>query len=455
MGGFGDFYGRTVIHPLGLTAVFVLGIALVLLPRRWAFLPMLILACFIPSAQRIIVAGADFNLLRILILFGWVRIVLRNEMKGLVWNRLDFLLIAWMVSGSIIYTIQYGTSSALVNRLGWMFDGFGMYFLFRCVIRSWEDLEQVAWSFVLVSLPVAVAFLIEWSTGRNAFAIFGGVPAITNVREGRLRCQGAFSHAILAGSFWVSVMPFMMALWFKGRRWLVVSGLAAAFVITFTCASSTPVLALGFVVLGMALYPFRHQLSYIRWSIVGVLVFLHFIMAKPIWHLLARVSAVGGSTGWHRYMIIDATINNWDEWVLLGEPNPMSWGVWQMRDITNQYILEGLRGGLLALALFVATLWTGFRMIGSAIRQYESDKPRQVFVWCVGVALFTHAGVFIAVSYFGQIIMLLYLTLALAASVYNLALTEKKAEEQSRLVSTGSAHVQREFKSPTLGTFST
>ena len=59
-----------------------------------------------------------------------------------------------------------------------------MYFLFRCLVRTWEDVDRVVLGFIVISVPVAIFFLIERSTGRNLFAMFGGVPLITDIRDG-------------------------------------------------------------------------------------------------------------------------------------------------------------------------------------------------------------------------------------------------------------------------------
>lgn len=424
MSGFGDHYGQSALHPVGLIAVLVLGALLLGLPRQYAVWPMILMACFIPSGQRLVVGGADFTLLRILILFGWMRIVSRNEFKAFTWTRLDAFSVCWMSAGTIVYTLQYGTTSALVNRAGWLFDGLGMYFLFRCVIRDWADVTRLAQAFAVVATPVAFALFLEWSTGRNAFSVFGGVPAMTDVREGKLRCQGAFSHAILAGCFWASVIPLMVALG-RSKVWLAGCGIASSLFIVVACASSTPVMAVAFAIFGLAVYKIRAHTRYVRWSAVAVLLLLSVIMSKPIWHIMARVNVLSGSTGWHRYQIMDATINNIGQWWLLGESNPMSWGVWEMRDITNQYILEGLRGGLLTLVLFIAVLTTAFRMIGRAMRRVKTEPEKRLMVWCVGVCLFIHVMTFFAVSYFGQIIMLVYLTLALVGSIHSMTQREE------------------------------
>jgi hypothetical protein len=415
--GVAEWHNRTTIHPIGLIATLTLGVILLIAPRRYAIAPLVVLACFVPSSQRLVVLGADFDLLRILVLFAWTRLIVRNGFQGFVWNRLDAMVVAWKISGVLVFTVAYGTQSAFINRCGWMFDGFGMYFFFRCMLRNWEDIDFLIRAFVLISFPVAIAFYVEHSTGRNIFSVFGGVPELTKVRDGRLRCQGAYSHAILAGCFWAIAMPWMMAQVVNGRKWLGGAGLGAAMVVVVNCASSTPVLAVCFALLGAVLYFFRNQVRVIRWSFLLLLVVLHSIMEAPVWHLLARVNVVGGSTGWHRYRIMDATINNFSKWWLLGEKNPMSWGVREMMDVTNQYILEALRGGLLSLVFFVAMISFAFGLVGKSLQLCRDNTSNRVLVWSIGTSLFVHVCIFFAVSYFGQINMMWYLTLAMAGSL--------------------------------------
>lgn len=416
MGGFGE-YGVTELHPVGLLAVLILGIVLISVSRRHAIVPMLVLACFIPSAQRLVVLGADFDLLRILVLFAWARLILRNEFKDFTWNRLDTMLVSWKVSGTVIFFVAYGTQSALINRCGWMFDGFGMYFFFRCVLRDWSDLYYLFRAFVFIGMPIATAFAFERMTGRNVFSVFGGVPATTYVREGKLRCQGAYAHAILAGCFWASVAPWIVTTVKDRDWWMAFVGLFCVVTVVISCGSSTPILACAFVVVGMLLYSVRSHMRLIRWLFLLTLVVLHLVREKPVWHLISRVNIVGGSTGWHRYKIMDATINNFFEWWLWGETDPMSWGVWEMRDVTNQYILEALRGGLLTLVFYIVMIGTAFGIVGQSLRLLEDMSRERIVVWCAGVALFAHVSIYFSVSYFGQIIMLWYLTLGIIGSL--------------------------------------
>ena len=244
---------------------------------------------------------------------------------------------------------------------------------------------------------------------RNAFSIWRSA-ANHHVREGRLRCQ------------WRSRMPFLRV--FLARFALdavfsritggLPSGTHSSAFIVITCASSTPVMSVLLVIIGMSFFTMRYQLRVVRWVFLGLLAVLHFTMNQPVWHLLARADIVGGSTGWHRYRIMDATINNFSEWWLIGESDPMSWGIWQMRDITNQYILEALRGGLLTLSYSLRVLP---RFAWSAGAPTLEDKsPQHFLVFCVGVSLFVlweHIWCFL----FRQIIMLWYLNLAIIGSL--------------------------------------
>ena len=350
-----DYYGATTLHPLGLLAILILGALLLFLPRRYAIFPIILMACLVPSAQRLVVFSLDFTLLRIMILTGWMRLLYRNELADFTWKPLDTVVVLWAASGTLVYTILWQDASQFIYILGTIFDAVGAYFLFRALINNWGDVDRAAWIFTVISLPVAVAFLIEHTTGRNAFAFLGGVPEITMQRADRLRCQGAFSHPIIAGCFWVSVLPLIAAgLWARHRnRILVIAGIIATLVIIYTCASSTPVTSLLFCLIGAAFFLVRRRMRVIRWGLLLGLVGLHLFMKAPVWHLLSRIDFTGGSTGYHRYVLIDQAINNLNTWWLKGTRSTADWdevqGLW---DITNQYVYEGVNGGLITLVLF-------------------------------------------------------------------------------------------------------
>lgn len=437
-----DYVNQTVLHPIGLTAVLILGALLLVVPRRHAVWPIIFMACFVAPAQRVVVFTLNFNLLRIMVLFGTIRLAVRGEWRGMRWNRIDILLVLWTVSGALIFIISYATAEAVKYRLGTMYDAVGMYFLFRMLIRDWSDVRTTTMGFIVVAAPVAIAFMIEHATGRNMFAQLGGVPEITIVREGRLRCQGAFAHSILAGCFWAGVMPLMAAQWWcdsSARMWSAI-GLVASTVIILLCASSTPIAAIGFGLVGGALFPLRRHLRYVRWGSVVLLLSLHLVMNAPVWHLISRIDVAGGSFGWQRYHLIDETIRHFDDWWLLGTHSTVRWGE-DLYDVTNQFILEGVRGGALTLCLFVAMIGFSFQAVGRLCRSVEQDRPKLILAWALGVALFIHCMNFMAVSYFGQIEMVWYLLLATIASLQALPRTRRPAANNSLKRKRGAARL--------------
>jgi hypothetical protein len=415
-----SFAGQTTVHPLGLAAVAVLGLCILFLPRRWAVFPFLVMACFVSSAQRIVVAGLDFDFLRIMVLFGVMRLVFRKEHINFIWKPLDTVIVFWAISSMFFFVVQQGTFGAVVNRLGIAFDAFGMYFVFRCLIKDWQDLDRMVFGVIIISIPVAVFFMLENRTGRNIFSIFGGVAPITSVREGRLRCQGAYTHAILAGCFWASLMPLIAAYWWKSKKdriWAVV-GIVASMIIIFCCASSTPVMGTIAAIIGGMMFFWRKYMRSIRWGFLLMLVALHMVMNHPVWHLICRVSAVGGSTGWHRFVLIDGAIRNFGDWWFSGcsADTVASWGVWA-GDVTNQYLVEGIRGGFVTMCLFVVVISVAFRGVGRRWRLHVQHRYCLALSWAIGVSLFVHCINFIGVAYFGQIHIIWYMLLAIIASL--------------------------------------
>lgn len=416
--GFGtaDWIGRTNLHPFGLIAVLILGVFLLAVPRRYASVPILVMACMIPSAQRIMIAGLNFDLLRLLILFGGMRILVRWPNERFKPRLLDGMVIAWVVVSTLAYTILTG-AQGIVFKLGQSFDVIGMYFLFRCLFREWQDLVVLIQAMCWIALPVALLFMVERATGRNMFAFFGGVPFECEVRDGRLRCQGAFSHPILAGCFWASLPPMMIGAWFSRTiaRWLLTAGMTAVLVIIVNCASSTPLMATLIALLGWALYPFRRRMRMIRWGVFLGIVALHLYMKAPVWHLISRIDLAGGSTGHHRYLLIDEAIRHFSEWALFGTRSTAHWG-WGLFDVTNQYILEGVRGGFLSMVLFIVCMWLSFMAVGKTVASART-RGESLLAWGCGICLLVHAMNFISVSYYGQTIILIYIGWAIPAGI--------------------------------------
>ena len=144
--------------------------------------PLFLLVCSVPTAQRVIIATIDFNLVRILIVASAARIFLFNEYRGIKVTRVDKLVIAWALSGVATYSLLRGTTGAFIYQTGVAADMLGTYIVLRVWIRDWSDVDRIARVAAILAMVLSAFFLYENLTRRNLFSIFGGVPAITPER---------------------------------------------------------------------------------------------------------------------------------------------------------------------------------------------------------------------------------------------------------------------------------
>lgn len=388
----------------------LLAIITLLVPRKYLLLSYIVAACFVPTDQRIILMGLDFTVLRILVTAGILRVLLRRENKRIKWNRFDYMVFAWVICGAFVYSIQWMSAKAIINRCGVLFDVIGLYWLFRKTVRSWDDVKAAVNSYAISIMILAPLVALEWASGDNPFELLGRVTTL--VRDQRYRCQAAFPHSIMLGLFCATLLPLFVGFAGLGKNKLFYGiAIGAVMFIIAATASSTPILTAAAVVVLIGMYKFRKYTSPAAWSILFMLFGLHFIMNKPVWHLLARVNVLGSSTGWHRFNIIDQAIKHFGQWAILGCKSTASWG-WGLGDVTNQFILEGVRGGFVTLILFIIMLFTALKSIlKMCIREPVGEK--RFLLWSIFVMILAHCISFLGVSYFGQITMLYYMSLSM------------------------------------------
>jgi hypothetical protein len=410
-----------------LVLTLCLGVLLLALPRRYALLPLFISGCYMTLGQILLVGPFHFSIFRILLFFGWIRIVIRKEIASIKLNSIDKVLIAWVVVSAIMNIMLKGFSEAIVGRLGLAYNAVGTYFLIRALIWDLEDILQAVKMLGIIIIPLAVIFIVEMTTGRNVFSFLGGVPEITGIRNNRLRCQGPFRNPILAGTFGATALPLFVGLWFNdSRNRLIAAGaILAATIIVITSSSSGPLLAYLAGMVGLLLWFYRQHLRILLWGGVFSLLALHIYMKAPVWYLIARMSGMlGMGTGWHRSELIDAAIRHFDEWWLIGTTYTAHWMPYSleinpnMADITNQFISEGVTGGLLSMCLFIGLIIKCFKMIGPVIHsEFQLSRHDRIMIWSLGCALFGHVASFISVTYFDQIIIFWYLLIAMIATL--------------------------------------
>ncbi|MCH2162351.1 MAG: hypothetical protein MK085_10825, partial [Phycisphaerales bacterium] len=238
-----NYYGSTTLHPLAVTVLAGVALAVFLAPRRYVIPAILIVLIYISSAQRLVVGEIDFNFVRILCVVGLLRSIMRGELLALRWawpDALVFFYSLWRLVGAFMR----GQGDSYLADTGWAFDQFAAYMIGRIYLR-----DMISWGVAirfacLLAIPTAIFFFAEQVTGKNAFFVFGGVPENTLVRMGKMRAQGAFAHAIIAGAFFVSLLPLMVSQWkadanrSRGKMVAVV-GSICCIVVIFSANSST------------------------------------------------------------------------------------------------------------------------------------------------------------------------------------------------------------------------
>jgi hypothetical protein len=419
-------YGETDITALALLITCAMAVWMFSADRRRAALPMLVVAHLIPYTVRIVIAGMDFSMLRLLVLVGLARVIARGELRTAPrLNALDWCFGIWVACGSVFEVLQDLSFGTLVYRAGAAIDAVGIYVLMRLWVRGAPEWLQLMRACVPMLVLIACGMAIEAVTARNIFSLTGAPPD-TWINKGITRPAGPFGNPILAGSYAASLLPVYLVLIRLSRRALVPAlGAAASLAIAIFSHSSGPVMAVGAGLGFLALWPWRTLLPQMRVLALGLAVVIHFAREKPVWHLIGRVAELTGGTGYHRYLLIDAAVNRFGEWWLVGSRNAAYWG-WGLQDITNHFIFEGLRGGLWTLLAFVAVLAAAMARAEGALRRAQRSargpqraraQREQLLLWGLSAGLASHCVSFVSVTYFGQVLLLFFASLAFIAAL--------------------------------------
>ncbi len=406
---------------LGLSFLSLACFAMIVSPRRYAVLPVIVAALYITLGQLVNVAGLHFSVLRIVIISGWLRVIFRREIDSIRMTEIDKCVLLWVIANCVIYCIQWQTWAAFVNRLGFAYNALGIYFLFRILITSLDDIHLVVRLTAIAVGPLALLMLVERITGHNLFALLGGVPEMTELRDGKLRCQGPFAHPILAGTTGAAFVPLFLMIYTKekARRIVPIIGWIAATTITLVSVSSGPVMTFLSGIAGLLAWPLRKSMKAVMVGAVLMLVLLQLVMKAPVWFLIGKASNIVGGHGWYRSELIQQAINHINEWFLLGTSYTAHWMPFNVlpadprsADITNWYVKQGVEGGIITLILFLLVIILCFRVIARTISVTDS-RSTSITAWALGATLFAHATSFFSVSYFDQIVVFWYLPLAM------------------------------------------
>ena len=428
------------MNPLGFIFFVVTAIALMSVPRRWAPIPLLLGVLYITHGQFFDLGGIKLPVFRLLLAVGMVRVLVKGEGIAGGINTIDKLMVAlcgWLLLASFFH--ESGADGAGPVFITGKIAEIGIcYLLIRCDCQDMEDFVSIVIVIAIMLVPIAFEMIYEKATGTNLFSkTFGGVVDAVVERDGRLRARGPFRHAILAGTVGAALVPIMIAMWNRNRR-VALIGLIACLTMVVACASSGPVLSLGFALLGVFLWNFRHLMGMIRWGMVIGYGVLELVMSRPAYYIIGEMSVVGGSTGWHRSHLIHSSIKYFSDWWLFGTDYTRNWmptGVtWSKdhTDITNYFLAFGVMGGFLAMMLVIAMIWVAFKWVGNILdAQPEMEKGDRFMLWCMGASLFSHVGTSVSVAYYDQSYVFFWFSIATISSLHVLMSSEPVSDAQS------------------------
>jgi hypothetical protein len=426
---FGGGLTETALNPIALAALLVASILILALPRKYLALPLLAVTFLIPVSQVIVVAGSHFYVLRIALLAGLARLTMAkaSAKKTILaggYNSIDSAFLWCTLWQAVCVVILFGTS-AIVNQLGFVLDFLGAYFILRYAIQDNSDRDRALKCLAIVCCVLAVCMVVEQVKLINPFSLIGGNAATPHIREGKIRSQGVFQHELTAGAFGSTLIALFLLLWKTRRaRFAAALGALAVTVITVTSNSSTSLLAYASALLAACFWPARNKMRIVRRAIVFSILGLAAVMKAPVWFVIAHIDLTGGSSGYHRALLIDQFIRHFGDWWLTGVKDMGSWG-WDMWDAQNQFVSIGETGGLVAFCLFIVMIVRCFRRLGIARISVAADRKEAWCIWLIGCALFSHIVAFFGVNYFDQVRVGWLFLLALVSTLPAPARTSK------------------------------
>src|SRR6266403_5615896 len=139
---FGGGLNASILHPIVLVAMILSIILIIVLPRKFIVIPLLLMIFLAPWGQQIYFAGVHLFVPRILILVALIRVAFTNPNSpnsrfagGL--NPVDTVFILWVIFRAISFIILFqGEAGAIIYEGGFIWDVLGGYILLRMLTQT-------------------------------------------------------------------------------------------------------------------------------------------------------------------------------------------------------------------------------------------------------------------------------------------------------------------------------
>lgn len=402
-----------MLHPLVAVGMLIAVLLILILPREKAITPFLLAVFTIPLGQVLVLGGVHLTMHQILIMtvLGRMAMFRRSSSEGRFaggFNALDSAVLLWATLELLMLCLEWMDTRALIKGLGDLVINMGAYVAVRFLVPDRDAVLRAIKTFALIAVIQGACMVSEQLTHDNVFNSFGANQP--TIREGKVRSEGALD-TLHGGTIAGVSIPLFLWLWTERKSRIVAyAGLAGATAMVFASHASTSWMAYGASVGGLCFWPLRRRMRLVRWALVAILVGLHLTMNGPVWSLIEKIDLTGGSSSYHRYMLVDNCIRHFTDWWLIGYTHYGDWG-FDMWDLCNQFVVAALTGGLVTLIVFIAIYKRGFAAIGTARRDVEGDRQKEWFCWCLGSVLFANVVASFGINYVGHLIIFFFLLL--------------------------------------------
>jgi len=183
--------------------------------------------------------------------------------------------------------------------------------------------------------------------------------------------------------------------------------------------SSGPIMMVVSIILFLVMERFRQWVKPLLGLSVVMCVLIEVISNRHFYHVILSYSNPIGGSWWHRAKLIDCAVEHFGEWFLAGyRGKDPGWGAYlgsDHTDVTNEFILAGVKYGILGVIALCSVLVVIF---SNLIRLYHSaaDLQSKSLIWAFGSSIAATVVVFMSVSFFGQMITLLYFVFGMIGS---------------------------------------
>jgi hypothetical protein len=415
-----------------LTVALILSAIVIMLRPKYAFVAYIIGLLWYPAYLAVSIGTIDILVGRFVVAVLLLRCYFDDGIRRkFTWNRLDTLVTLSMVVyvGAFLITKVNPIAKTLEGRAGFVMDTWCAYLAARFIVTDRSKLISIIKCISIALVPLAILGVIESVTGWQPYAPlwrfspwFRGGPVISEGRFGFARAVGPFSHAILFGGGFAIFLPLIYYLHKEKGDWRTLSYviLVIALLGALSSMSSGPWVMVIVVIFCLVMERQKQLVKPMFVFFVISCILIGIASNRPFYHVIASWSNPLGGASWHRARLIDLAIEHFDEWWMVGygDKDP-GWGPqlgMGRTDVTNEYILNGIRYGIFGVIALCAVLAKAFRGLVSTYRRM-SDPIIKSLCWAFGSLLFSIVIAWISVSFFGQLSTLVYCCFGIIGSL--------------------------------------